>query len=250
MKNEPAIVLFSGGQDSTTCLFWAKETFKHVTALNIDYGQRHQIEIGAARDIAKIAKVPLIEFKTDILSQIGDSILVKPPTETQSDTTQQHPNKLARDLPASFVPTRNILFLTMTAAIAFKRGITNIVIGVCQTDYSGYPDCRNSAINATAITLSLGLDTDVTIYKPLMYLTKAETVALAVDLDLKYWARSKYYRSENKCGPWHALAFSHTCYENQFPPCNKCPACKLRAKGFKEAKMKDPLVRRAHNKDL
>jgi len=226
MINKPAVVLLSGGQDSTTCLFWALQNFDdEVLALNILYGQRHKIEAEAARKIAYIAGVDLQEIHADqIFKALGNSGLI----ETGSDISSSH--KTDPSLPASFVPGRNIMFLTIAAAWAYSRGINDIVTGVCQTDYSGYPDCRDNTIKSVQVALSLGLAKDIIIHTPLMWMTKSETVLIAKD-DLA-----------SSC--WRALAYSHTCYEGKIPPCGKCPACKLRSKGFDEAGLVDPLLER------
>jgi len=218
-----ALVLLSGGQDSTTSLYWAlvSKAFPKIEALIIDYGQRHQIEIEAAKKISTLAKVPYTVLSTKLLSKIGDSALIG-----DGDVSAKHRNG---NLPASFVPGRNILFLTIAAMIAYKRGIHNIIIGVCQTDYSGYPDCRAETITFMQSTLSLGMDWEFEIFTPMMWLSKKEEVILGNSFP----------------GCMEALAFSHTCYEGQFPPCGKCPACVLRAKGFKEAGIPDPLIERA-----
>jgi len=224
MINKPAVVLLSGGQDSNTCLFWALQNFKEVAALNILYGQRHKIEAQAARKIAYIAGVDFQEIHADqIFKALGNSGLV----EIDSDISSSH--KTDPSLPASFVPGRNIMFLTIAAAWAYSRGVNDIVTGVCQTDYSGYPDCRDNTIKSVQVALSLGLDKDIIIHTPLMWMTKAETVKMAAAMP-------------PDC--WEALAYSHTCYEGQIPPCDNCPACQLRAKGFDEAGIIDPLVER------
>ncbi|MEM1115695.1 MAG: 7-cyano-7-deazaguanine synthase QueC [Bacteroidota bacterium] len=176
-----ALVLFSGGQDSTTCLFWALAPpplgggFDRVEAVAFDYGQRHAVEIGQARKIAEAAGVPLTVRSLDGL--LGGSALL---AAEAADTNAAH--ALAPDLPASFVPGRNALFLTAAASAAFTRGIHHLVGGMCQTDYSGYPDCRLAFVESQARTLSLALDTEVAIHTPLMHLTKAETWKLARDL--------------------------------------------------------------------
>jgi 7-cyano-7-deazaguanine synthase len=221
---EKVIVLLSGGQDSTTCLFWAKEKYD-VVALNIGYGQRHKIEMNAAKKICDIANVPLFVIKTDVLKQIGNSALL----ETDSDISEQHSSN--ETLPASFVPGRNIFFLTIASAFAYKENIQTIVTGVCQTDYSGYPDCRRNTIDALEKTLSLGMDFNFTISTPLMYQSKVDTVNLARQLP----------------GCWEALRYSHTCYNGKSPACGKCPACILRAKGFSEAGYIDPIMERGEN---
>jgi len=226
--NKPAVILLSGGQDSTTCLFWALQKFKEVSALNILYGQRHHVEIEAARKITTIAGVDLQEIHADqIFKALGNSGLV----ETDSDISSLH--KTDPSLPASFVPGRNIMFLTIAAAWAYSRDINDIITGVCQTDYSGYPDCRDNTIKSVQIALSLGLNKDIIIHTPLMWMTKKETVLMA------------RYKSGPFC--WDALSYSHTCYEGKIPPCGKCPACKLRTKGFEGAGFEDPLIERLNN---
>ena len=215
-----AIVLFSGGQDSTTCLYWAKKHFDYVEALTIDYGQKHIIEIESAKKIAELAKVKHTIYPLDFLQKMNDSALLQSST-TKVDDVATHDN----NLPASFVPGRNILMLMLIAIYGYKNEIYDIVTGVCQTDYSGYPDCRDNTIKATQLALSLGLGKDVIIHTPLMFMTKSEEVKLASTLE----------------GCMEALSFSHTCYNGKFPPCGECPACKLRAKGFDEAGVLDPI---------
>ena len=174
-----ALVLFSGGQDSTTCLFWALSpdggAFDRVEAVAFRYGQRHAVEIEQAGAIAEAAGVAL--HTLDLTGLLSGSALLA--TEA-GDTNAAH--DLAPDLPASFVPGRNALFLTAAASYGFTRGITDLVGGMCQTDYSGYPDCRLDFVESQARTLGLALDADVTIHTPLMSLTKAETWKLAKDL--------------------------------------------------------------------
>ena len=224
MLRSKAIILFSGGQDSTTCLYWAMNKFgkENIIALNIWYGQRHAIEIESAEKIAReMANVKYQNFKTTIFQDIGDSALVQ-----SGNISEKHRSN--PDLPASFVPGRNILFLTIAAAMAYKYDALNIVTGVCQTDYSGYPDCRKIAIMATEDAISLGMGKNFKIHTPLMYLTKAQTVEMAMELP----------------GCMEALSYSHTCYEGQYPPCMECPSCILRDKGFKEAGVIDPITTR------
>ena len=219
-----ALVLLSGGQDSTTSLYWAlaSKAFSGIEALIINYGQRHIIEIDSALAIAKLAGISSAQiFYTDILTKVGDSALVG-----KGNVSAEHRNK---ELPASFVPGRNILFLTIAGMIAYKRGIDNIVVGVCQTDYSGYPDCRMETIKSVQQSLSKGMDWEFEIYTPMMWLSKKEEVILGNTFP----------------GCMEALSLSHTCYEGKYPPCGECPACKLRAKGFKEAGIPDPLIERA-----
>ena len=215
-----ALILFSGGQDSTTCLYWAKQKFKEIEAVTIFYGQRHAIEVQAAEKICSIAEVPLTKIDlSPLFEAISDSSLIG----AGGVINKEH--RLGK-FPASFVPGRNIILLTAASMLAVKKGISNVVTGVCQTDYSGYPDCRDNTIKSLQITLSLGMGYDIVLHAPLMWLTKAATVDLAVTLP----------------GCWGALAHSHTCYEGLFPPCGKCPSCILRAKGFAEARKIDPLL--------
>lgn len=176
-RKEPmkSLVLLSGGQDSTTCLYWAKDKFSKVSAIGFDYGQSHKIELEQAKKIAQDAQVPFSII--DVKGLITGSSLVN-----NQDHNSQSP--INSDLPASFAPARNLLFLTLAGSLAVQKGITDLVIGVCQTDYSGYPDCRRNTIDALQLTLSLGLGVgDIRIHTPLMYLTKAETFKLAKDLN-------------------------------------------------------------------
>lgn len=169
-----ALVLLSGGQDSTTCLFWAKKNFDQVRAIGFFYGQKHSKELEQAKVIADLAQVDFRVIPvTNILS--GSSL-----TDHTIDHNSAH--ELKPDLPASFTPGRNALFLTVAGSIAFAEGITDIVTGTCQTDFSGYPDCRRQFIDAQQLALSLALDEDVRIHTPLMYITKAETWRLAKEL--------------------------------------------------------------------
>ena len=184
MADRAALVLFSGGQDSTTSLFWALSpdggAFDRVEAVAFRYGQRHAVELEQAAEIAEAAGVPLAVLDlTGLLS--GSALLAAEATDTNAA------HALAPGLPASFVPGRNALFLTAAASLAFARGLAedgrlDLVGGMCQTDYSGYPDCRLDFVESQARTLSLALDADVTVHTPLMHLTKAETWKLAADL--------------------------------------------------------------------
>lgn len=214
-----AIVVFSGGQDSTTALFWARKTFSEVTALTFDYGQKHRIELECAADICRLWSVPQVVLPINTFSALGGNSLV--------DHEQSMEGEL-QGLPASFVPGRNLVFLTFAAAWGWPRSYRDLVTGVCQTDYSGYPDCRSTTMESLQTTLGLGMDAEFRIHTPLMHLTKAETVHMAVEL-----------------GALPALGYSHTCYEGQRPPCGKCASCLLRAKGFAEAGIKDPLLSNA-----
>ncbi|MCC7478809.1 7-cyano-7-deazaguanine synthase QueC [bacterium] len=222
MPHDPtALVLLSGGQDSTTCLFWAKERFTRLQTLCFDYGQRHRIELVSAARIARMAGSQSHSvLPIPSLAQLGGNAL------TDSSLSMLSPTAPG-GLPATFVPARNLLFLTIAGGYAWQHGIRDLVIGVCETDYSGYPDCRSETIVAQQQALRLGLDApDLNIHTPLMSMSKADTVRLARSLP----------------GCWDALAWSHSCYEGRYPPCAVCPACGLRAKGFNEAGEKDPLL--------
>ena len=214
-----AIVVLSGGQDSTTCLFWAINEFDSVETVTFDYGQRHRIELEAAQKIAKLAGVKNTILPIDTFGILGGNSLTG--KEAVDESSQEG------ELPNSFVPGRNLIFLTFAAAFAYQREIKDLVTGVCQTDYSGYPDCRQNTIEAIQLAINLGMESNINIHTPLMWMTKAETVHFA-----------------KKVGALEALAWSHTCYNGKVPPCGECPACGLRAKGFDEAGIKDPLIER------
>lgn len=222
-KTSKALVVLSGGQDSTTCLFWALREFgaANVEAVTFDYGQRHRIELDAARKVAELAGVRQTQLPIDTFAAIGGNAL------TDAAIT---PEQGARDdadstIPNTFVPGRNLIFLSFAAAFAYTRGIEHVVTGVAQTDYSGYPDCRENTLKALELALRLGMDSRVTLHTPLMFMSKAETVQLAQEV-----------------GAMGAMAWSHTCYNGAVPPCGHCAACELRAKGFLEAGVADPLV--------
>lgn len=216
------LVVFSGGQDSTTCLYWAIKNFQreNVYTVTFDYGQRHQIEIESAKKIAEVAGVKNTILPINTFSALGGNALAS--NLDVSDEIDQKTN-----LPNTFVPGRNLIFLTYAAALAYQHHIKDLVTGVAQTDYSGYPDCRENTIQALQKTINLGMEYDVTIHTPLMHKSKKETVELARSL-----------------GALDSMAHTHTCYEGQQPPCGDCSACVLRAKGFEEARIPDPLVAR------
>ncbi len=215
-----ALVVLSGGQDSTTCLYWAIDRFgrDNVSTLTFDYGQRHRIEIECARTVAAAAGVANACLPIDTFAALGgdaltdDAIAVRQELDADSG------------LPNTFVPGRNLVFLTFAAAYAWQRDIDELVTGVAQTDYSGYPDCREETIEALQASLRLGMERDFTIHTPLMHLSKKQTVEMAVAL-----------------GGLEAMALTHTCYNGERPPCGQCPACILRARGFSEAGIDDPL---------
>ncbi len=215
---DSALIVFSGGQDSTTCLGWAKSRFGHIETLTFDYGQKHRVEIYQAKKIAKLLKVNNHVLSIDAFSQLNDSALIDGSLDISS-THQTKPN-----LPASFVPNRNAIFFTLAHAYAQKQNIKNIIIGINQTDYSGYPDCRQNFIESLELSLNLGSDSDIKFHSPLLHLSKAETFKMSKKegvLDI-------------------VLDESHTCYNGDHNSkndwgygCGECPACILRAKGWK-----------------
>jgi 7-cyano-7-deazaguanine synthase len=219
--NEKALLVLSGGQDSTTCLYWAIDRYgvENVSAITFDYGQRHRIELECARRVAKHAGVTQTCLPIDTFSALGGDALTDTDISVASNVGEE------TGLPNTFVPGRNLVFLTYAAAWAWPRKIRHIVTGVAQTDYSGYPDCREATITSLQESLRLGMETDIEIHTPLMHLSKRETVELARDL-----------------GALDAMALTHTCYNGERPPCGSCAACELRAKGFAEAGIEDPLL--------
>lgn len=220
-KEKRALVLLSGGQDSTTCLYWAKEQFAQVVALIFDYGQRHAVEIACAEKIARNAGVN--SRRIDIDGLLSHSALVQP----IENINAQH--ELNTALPASFVPGRNALFLTLACTIAYTQNCRDVVIGVCQTDYSGYPDCRESFIKCQAKAISLALDTEIRIHTPLMNLTKAETWKMAYELGclevIRHDTHTDYNGDRMTFNEWGFGRLDN-------------PASILRAKGYEEAKAK------------
>ncbi|PWB81901.1 MAG: 7-cyano-7-deazaguanine synthase QueC [Methylocystaceae bacterium] len=223
-----ALVLFSGGQDSTTCLAWALARFSHVETIGFDYGQRHRVELGqraALRDgLAHIS--PLWQERLGADHTIGVEAL-----GAISETALTRDAEIAFDaqgLPNTFVPGRNILFLTFAAALAYRRGLEHIVAGMCETDYSGYPDCRDETIRAVGTALDLGMGRHFSIHTPLMWIDKAATWSLAEELGGEPLVRL-------------VVEESHTCYLGERGArfdwgygCGECPACRLRAAGWEK----------------
>jgi 7-cyano-7-deazaguanine synthase len=227
MNSNNALVLFSGGQDSTVCLASALQRFDHVETVGFAYGQRHAVELDQRQRIldvmradggtgAKLGEDHLLALMA--LAQISDTALTRDSEITYSEN----------GLPTTFVPGRNLLFLTYAAALAYRRGISTLVAGMCETDFSGYPDCRNATIQTLASAISLGFDRPIKIETPLMYIDKAGTWAMA-----------------EKIGGQALIDLivedSHTCYlgdrEHDHPwgyGCGTCPACELRAKGWEQ----------------
>lgn len=232
-----AIVVLSGGQDSTTCLFWARHMGYEVHAVTFDYNQRHAREIEAAVKVAKLAGVQSHEIITLGPVLKGTSPLV---SDNALDQYADH-KSLPGGLEKTFVPMRNQLFLTIAANRAYLHNADALVTGVCEEDYGGYPDCRETFIQALAHACNLGTFTGqdgapgpLTILTPLMHLTKKATVELALTLP----------------GCYAALAWTHTSYDGAYPPVGHDHATLLRAKGFEEANVPDPLVLRAFTEGL
>ncbi|MBU0706371.1 7-cyano-7-deazaguanine synthase QueC [Patescibacteria group bacterium] len=216
LQKNRAIVLHSGGQDSTTCLAWALKKFKKVHLISFDYGQRHKKELKAAKKIAKKLNLSHKTIKLPFLSELTANALTDKTVKVKAGSESR--------LPSTFVDGRNMVFLTAAAIYAKQKGIPNLVTGVCQTDYSGYPDCRNEFIKSIEKTLRLAMEFPFKIHTPLMFIDKAETV-----------------RMMQKLGSLELLKYTHTCYEGRKLACGLCPACKLRLKGFRLAKVNDPI---------
>ena len=226
LSSDTALVLFSGGQDSTVCLAWALERFARVETVGFDYGQRHAIELTVRARLRE----SLAALKPDWKARLGDDHTVKlDALAAISDTalTRETTIEIADSgLPTTFVPGRNLIFFCFAGALAYRRGARHIVAGMCETDYSGYPDCRDDTVKAMQVALTLGLDKRVTIHTPLMWIDKADTFALAEEIGGK---------------PLLDLVIedSHSCYLGDRTHrhdwgygCGGCPACRLRAQGF------------------
>lgn len=208
LKNEKAVVVFSGGQDSTTCLFWAKEQFGEVEAVTFDYGQRHKLEIECAAEIAREQGVKLTVLDMSLLNQLAPNALTRSDIEIEEGEN---------GIPTTFVDGRNLLFLSFAAVLAKQLGAKHLVTGVCETDFSGYPDCRDSFIKSLNVTLNLAMDYPFVIHTPLMWLDKADTWELADRLNVLDYVRT------------HTL----TCYNGiKGDGCGECPACQLRSTGL------------------
>lgn len=229
-----AVVVLSGGQDSTTCLFYAKDRGYELHAVTFDYGQRHIRELEAAEAVAEMAGVTSHEFIV-----LGRGVLqgTSPLVSNNELAQYKDHHSLPGGLEKTFVPMRNQMFLTIAANRAFVLGTNILYTGVCQEDSGGYPDCRQDFIDSFMETSTAGTFTganggpfDLHVHTPLMNLTKADSVRLALSLD----------------GCYEALAFSHTSYDGAYPPTGHDHATLLRAKGFEEADVPDPLILRAY----
>ncbi len=221
-----ALVLFSGGQDSCVCLAWALQRFARVETVGFDYRQRHRIELDCRLTVMRELRATFPQWAVrlgedhvidaGVLAQLGDSAL----------TTERAIEMQADGLPNTFVPGRNLLFLTLAAALAYRRGASVLVAGMCETDYSGYPDCRDNALKAQQVALSLGLGSAMTVETPLMFIDKAATWALAEQLGGQALTDL-------------IVEHSHTCYLGERGTrrawgwgCDHCPACTLRRSGY------------------
>ena len=226
MDADSALVLFSGGQDSATCLAWALDRFARVETIGFDYGQRHRVELAVRAPLRaaiadafphwgeKLGEDHVVDLA--VLGQISDTALTKDTAITMQ----------ANGLPSTFVPGRNLMFFAFAAAIAYRRGIKHLVTGVCETDYSGYPDCRDDTVKAMQLALNLGMDTRFVLHTPLMWIDKAQTWALAeqlggaalVDL-IRTGSHSCYHGDRQTMHEWGY-------------GCGACPACELRRRGW------------------
>ncbi len=228
-----SLVLFSGGQDSATCLFWALKNFDHVETIGFDYAQRHNIELEIRLEFvdqlkkvfpqvaSKLGKDHLINAKN--LSSIGETAM----------TSDMKIEFSSNGLPNTFVPARNLYFFTLAASVAYRRDLPHLIGGMCETDYSGYPDCRRDTMNALQLTLSLGTDKNFEIHTPLMRINKEKTWKMAMDL-----GGDKLISLIKN--------LTHTCYLGDRETlhdwgygCNDCPACDLRRNGFNNWKGND-----------
>lgn len=228
MDENAALVLFSGGQDSATCLAWALERFERVETIGFDYGQRHRIEMEQRTTLISAFR----EMRPDWAMRLGDDTVLDVPTLAQLGGTAMIEDVAiemgSNGLPTTFVPGRNILFLTLAGALGYRRGVKHLVTGVCETDYSGYPDCRDDTIKAVQVALNLGMETRLVLHTPLMFVDKAGTWDMAQTLGdealvevIRVHSHSCYLGDRRV---EHAWGFG----------CGACPACDLRAAGWQK----------------
>jgi 7-cyano-7-deazaguanine synthase len=229
-----ALVVLSGGQDSTTCLAWAKQGFTEVHAISFDYGQRHRIELDAAAKVATILQADSHVILPVQVVRGASPLTTNQPLETYSDYESMD-KEIGNRVELTYVPHRNLTFLLEAAKYAEQMGIRNLVAGVCQADNANYPDCREMFVRSLETTLNLSLGTDrgdrgkhFLLHAPLLNLSKAESIRLAQRIP----------------DALLALSYSHTCYAGECPPCGTCHACVLRAEGFRQAGIADPLLER------
>lgn len=235
-----ALVVLSGGQDSTTVLFWAKQRFSEIHTITFDYGQRHKIEIESARKVSSMAGA----YSHEVVEVKGDLKSISPLTSNNElDRYVDHASmveEVGDRIEKTFVPMRNFLFFTIAANRAIALGCGDIVTGICEEDNANYPDCTGTFLRffQAAVNLSLGVNDDprkeLIFHAPLLHASKAATVRLARDLP----------------GCWEALAYTHTSYDGKYPPTDMNHSNILRAKGFEIAGLPDPLVLRAHSEGL
>lgn len=212
MQRNSALVVLSGGQDSTTCLFWAKKHFQHVSALSFCYGQQHENEVRIAQEICSENDIPFTVMNLPFIGSIAANSLTNDSIPMDEESPTEGP-------PNTFVPGRNMFFLSVAAVFARERGIFDLVAGVGQTDYSGYPDCRDSFVRSLNVTLNLAMDEQFQIHTPLMWLDKSEVWAMADELGVFELIRHR----------------TLTCYHGvPGDGCGKCPACKLRREGLEK----------------
>ena len=237
---EGALVLFSGGQDSTTCLAWALDRFARVETVGFDYGQRHRVELTCREHLT----AELGRLRPDWAERLGeDHTIVLDALGTISETALTRDVEVqieGNGLPNTFVPGRNIVFLTFAAALAYRRGLRHLVGGMCETDYSGYPDCRDDTMKALQVALNLGMERRFVLHTPLMWIDKAATWDLARNLggdalvDLIREETHTCYLGER--GRRHAWGYG----------CGQCPACDLRAQGYERFASNRPATLSAH----
>lgn len=230
-----ALVIFSGGQDSTTCLAWALERFSSVSTIGFSYGQRHDVEMTCRKNI--LSRIRRIDGSWDQRLQHDEVLEIGLFNEIGGTAlTEEVEIKMGENgLPTTFVPGRNLVFLTAAAAYAYRQGIRHIILGVCETDFSGYPDCRDDTIKAMQVALNLGMESRFVVHTPLMWIDKAATWKMADELAGKSFVDL-------------VREHTHTCYmgdRTELHPwgygCGSCPACELRAKGwelFEKGKLK------------
>lgn len=214
MNKDKAVVVFSGGQDSTTCLFWAKKRFKEVIAVSFNYNQKHKLELECAKNICKKYNVEHHILDMTLLNQLAPNSLTRADIEVDKEAPKD-------GVPNSFVDGRNMLFLTFVGVFAKQRGINHIITGVSQSDFSGYPDCRDVFIRSLNTTLDLAMDYQFVIHTPLMWIDKKETWKMAYDLGVLDVVKNE----------------TLTCYNGIIGNgCGECPSCKLRKRGYVEFK--------------
>jgi 7-cyano-7-deazaguanine synthase len=227
-STDTALVLFSGGQDSTVCVAWALERFARVETVGFDYGQRHRIEL----DMRPRLRERLAALNPEWTARLGEDHIVKLDALaaiSDSALTRETAIEMADNgLPTTFVPGRNLIFFCFAGALAYRRGARRLVAGMCETDYSGYPDCRNDTVKAMQLALGLGMDTGITIDTPLMWIDKAATFAMAEEIGGQALLEL-------------VVEDTHSCYLGERTRrhdwgygCGACPACDLRAAGYKK----------------